>query len=176
LVVATAEALMEVPIDDQIFSSPHAWALIGAVRSLLEHGSLSVRLAIYVGLALGVVLYFLVCRGCSRLMTSRGRSGVLGFVLPLVLGLIGVFIILIIVLASPRPDSYRLRVVSSSEPLPGGLGYSRGASARLGSQPTSMSVIGEKDTQTCSFCYSRIPLDAVICRVCQVDVVPTKSA
>jgi TM2 domain-containing membrane protein YozV len=167
------EAPGGVPIDEQIFSSTHAGAMIALIRSMLDHGSPSVRAAIYTGLVLGAILYLLLCLGSAKLMTSRGRNGILGFLLPLVLGWIGIIIVLLIWLCSGPKESSRLGARSSRGS--GGLapGYSSGGSARLGSHQTLATIPTPPDTQTCSFCRSRIPLDAVVCRVCQTEIAPS---
>lgn len=111
-------------------------------------------------LVIAIVLYIGIAIGGAEVMSRKGRSAVLGFVLLFFLGLLG----LVIVLFVPG-DSNRL--AQRTRPA-GGKSSSETSWRSVPHQFANVEDHGE--LQPCSFCGSRIPRDSAVCRVCRVEL------
>ena len=112
-----------------------------------------------VGVMLGLVVYIFVAVACGAIMRGKGRSGTLGFALSFCLGIIG---ILIVVLYPPGGSDRSISRGRSTR------NYASASDAWLAQQAEVAIVTGP--LQICTFCGSKIPLDASICRVCRTEV------
>jgi len=112
-----------------------------------------------IGVMFGLVMYILVAIGCGAVMRGKGRSGTLGFALAFCLGIIGILIVVLYPSGSSDRSISRGRSPRT---------YASASDAWLAQQAEVAVVSGPQ--QTCSFCASKIPLDAAICRVCRVEV------
>lgn len=108
------------------------------------------------GLVIALVLYIGIAIGCAEVMSRKGRSGLLGFVLLIFLNVVG----LAIVLLCPPAEAH-------GRPA-------RKPSSTAGSwrpNPHQFANVPEHDElQPCPFCASRVPRGSRVCRVCHVDL------
>ena len=112
-----------------------------------------------IGVMLGLVVYIFVAVACGAIMKGKGRSGTLGFALAFCLGIIGI----LIVVFTPATGSDRSLPRNRSS-----RNFASASDAWLAQQADLAVVTGP--LQICTFCGSKIPLDASICRVCRVEV------
>jgi hypothetical protein len=108
------------------------------------------------GLVIALVLYIGIAIGCAEVMSRKGRSGALGFVLLIFLNVVG----LVIVLLYPPVDVHRKpkagKVVNTADWRPNPHQY---ANVPVGDE-----------LQPCRFCGSRVPRGSRVCRVCHVEL------
>jgi hypothetical protein len=109
---------------------------------------------------LGVVLWIGSMIAAPIIMARKGRNGVVGFLIALVLGIIG---LVIVVFLAPADDN---RLGRRGRPT----GFTRADAEKLGVPASVHGTTDSSPTQTCPSCGSKVPLGASVCRVCQLAI------